>query len=160
MTATGSDDPARDLADYYPAWLNNLADDVTLEGSMMDGFVQGAEAVRAVIGQIRTLYDYQDFHAVGPFGDNGWFEDYTAGVRGEPVKNLTVVTRNAAGQTQQVVGNYRPRSTLLVLSRLLGEKFAGTPIGEHFLASDSLVVCLLNRCLARTKRSHLADDLI
>jgi len=51
---------------------------------------------------------------------------------------VPLVTRNAAGQTQQVVGNYRPRSTLLVLSRLLGEKFAGTPIGEHFLASDSL----------------------
>src|SRR5271154_4580472 len=100
---------------------------------VMDGLVQGAEAVRTVIGQIRTLYDYQEFHAVGPFGDNGWFEDYTAGVRGEPIKNLTVVTRNAAGQTQQVVGNYRPRSPLLLLSRLLGEKFAGTPIGDHFL---------------------------
>ena len=137
MTSTGSDDPARELAHYYPAWLDNLADDVTVEGSMMDGFVQGAEAVRTVIASIRTLYDYQDFHAVGPFGDHGWFEDYTAGVRGEPIKNLTVVTRNAAGQTQQVVGNYRPRSTLLLLSRLLGEKFAGTPIGEHFLVSGS-----------------------
>ena len=31
MTYTGSGDPA--LADYYPAWLDNLADDVTLEGS-------------------------------------------------------------------------------------------------------------------------------
>jgi hypothetical protein len=33
----------------YPAWLDNLADDVTLEGSMMDGFVQGPEAVRTVL---------------------------------------------------------------------------------------------------------------
>ena len=137
MTSTRSDDPARELADYYPAWLDNLADDVTLEGSMMDGFLQGAEAVRTVIACIRTLYDYQEFHSVGPFGDNGWFEDYTAGVRGEPIKNITVVTRNTAGQTQHVVGNYRPRSTLLLLSRLLGEKFAGTPIGEHFLVSNS-----------------------
>ncbi len=137
MTSTASDDPTGRLAGYYPAWLDNLAGDVSLEGSMMDGFVQGAEAVRSVIASIRTLYDYQDFHAVGPFGDNGWFEDYTAGVRGEPIKNITVVTRNAAGQTQHVVGNYRPRSTLLVLSRLLGEKFAGTPVGQHFLTSDS-----------------------
>ena len=137
MTSMGNDDPARELADYYPAWLDNLADHVTLEGSMMDGFVQGAEAVRAVVACIRSLYDYQEFHAVGPFGDNGWFEDYTAGVRGEPIKNITVVTRDAAGQTQNVVGNYRPRSSVLLLSRLVGEKFAGTPIGEHFLASDS-----------------------
>jgi hypothetical protein len=36
-----------------------------------------------------------------------------------------------------VVGNYRPRSTLLVLSRLLGEKFAGTPLAQYFLATES-----------------------
>lgn len=136
MTSTGSGDPAPDLAGYYPAWLDHLAGDVTPEGSMMDGYVQGAEAVRTVLVRIRSLYDYQDFHAVGPFGDNGWFEDYTAGVRGEPIKNYTIVTRNAAGQTQRVVGNY-PRSTLLLLSRLIGEKLAGTPIAGHFLAGDS-----------------------
>lgn len=136
MTSTGSGDPAPDLAGYYPAWLDHLAGDVTPEGWMMDGYVQGAEAVRTVLVRIRSLYDYQDFHAVGPFGDNGWFEDYTAGVRGEPIKNYTIVTRNAAGQTQRVVGNY-PRSTLLLLSRLIGEKLAGTPIAGHFLAGDS-----------------------
>ena len=87
MTHTGSGDPA--LANYYPAWLDNLADDVTLEGSMMDGFVQGPEAVRTVLVAIRTLYDYQDFHFAGPYGDNGWLEDYTAGVRGEPISNIT-----------------------------------------------------------------------
>ena len=135
MTFTGSGDPA--LADYYPAWLDNLAHDVTLEGSMMDGFVQGAEAVRTVVVAIRTIYDYQEFHFAGPYGDNGWLEDYTAGVRGEPIGNITVVTRNAAGQAQHIVGNYRPRSTLLLLSRLIGEKLADTPYAEHFLAAES-----------------------
>jgi hypothetical protein len=125
-----------ELADYFPAWLNNLADDVTLEGSMMDGFVQGAEAVRSVIVAIRDLYDYQDFNSVGPYGENGWIEDYTAGVRGEPISNITLVTRDAAGQTRRIVGNYRPRSTQLLLSRLIGEKFAGAPIAEHFAASS------------------------
>ena len=94
-----------------------------------------APAPRANLRAIRGLYDYQEFHFVGPYGENGWMEDYTAGVRGQPIKNVTLVTSDAAGQTQHVVGNYRPRSTLLVLSRLLGEKFAGTPIGEHFVAS-------------------------
>ena len=136
MTYTGSGDPDWELTDYYPAWLDNLANDVTLEGSAMDGFVQGPEAVRSVVAAIRTLYDYQKFNFVGPYGDNGWLEDYTAGVRGEPIGNVTVVTRNAAGQAQRIVGNYRPRSTLLLLSRLVGEHFAGIPIGEHFLASE------------------------
>jgi hypothetical protein len=135
MTYTGSGDPA--LADYYPAWLDSLGDDVTLEGSAMDGFVQGAEAVRTVLVQIRSLYDYQEFHFTGPYGDNGWLEEYTAGVRGEPIGNVTLVTRDAAGQAQHIVGNYRPRSTLLLLSRLIGEKLAGTPYAEHFLAGES-----------------------
>jgi len=130
MTFTGSGDPA--LADYYPAWLDNLGADVTLEGSAMDGFVQGAEAVRTVVVAIRTIYDYQEFHFAGPYGDNGWLEDYTAGVRGDPIGNVTLVTRNAAGQAQHIVANYRPRISLLQLSRLIGEQLAGTAYGEHF----------------------------
>ena len=133
MTSTGSGE----LAGYYPAWLDNLADDVTLEGSAMDGFVQGAEAVRTVLVAIRTLYDYQEFNFAGSYGDNGWLEDYTAGVRGEPIGNVTLVTRDAAGQAQHIVGNYRPRSILLLLSRLIGEKLAGTLYAEHFLAPES-----------------------
>ena len=135
MTYLGSGDPDPQLADYYPAWLDNLADDVTLEGSAMDGFVQGAEAARTVLVQIRALYDYQEFHFAGPYGDNGWLEEYTAGVRGEPIGNVTLVTRNAAGQAQHIVANYRPRSTLVLLSRLIGEHFAGTPNGEYFATS-------------------------
>jgi hypothetical protein len=137
MTYMGSGDADPQLADYYPEWLDNLADDVTLEGSAMDGFVQGPEAVRAVLVSIRGLYDYQKFNFAGPYGGNGWLEDYTAGVRSEPIGNVTVVTLNAAGQAQHIVGNYRPRSTLLLLSRLVGEHLAGTPYGEHFLASES-----------------------
>jgi len=133
MTHTGSGDPA--LASYYPAWLDRMADDVTLEGSMMDGVRPGAEAVRSVIVAIRGIYEYQDFHRVGAYGEHGWMEDYTAGVSGAPIKNVTLVTSNAAGQTVQVVGNYRPRSTLLVLSRLLGEKFAGTSLARYFATS-------------------------
>jgi hypothetical protein len=130
------DNPDPRLADYYPKWLDNLAEDVTLEGSMMDGFVQGPEAVRTVLVAIRTVYDYQNFNFAGPYGDHGWLEDYTAGVSGEPIKNVTLITSNAAGQAQHVVGNYRPRSTLLLLSRLIGEKLAGTPYAEHFLVPD------------------------
>ena len=54
----------------------------------------------------------------------------------QPQGCVALVTYNAAGQTQHIAANYRPRSSLLLLSRLLGEKFAGTPIGEHFLAGE------------------------
>ena len=103
----------------------------------MDGAAQGAEAVRTILGAIRTLYEGQEFNFVGPYGDNGILEDYTAQVRGEPIRCVVLITRNAAGQAQHIVANYRPRSSLLLLSRLVGEKLAGTPYGEHFAASES-----------------------
>ena len=59
---------------------------------------------------------------------------------GLDVHKKTVVacrlTRDAAGQTRHIVGNYRPRSTVLLLSRLIGEHFADTPYGKPFLASE------------------------
>jgi hypothetical protein len=113
-------DGARVLAtDYHPVWLDNLADDVTIEGSAMNGVAQGAEAVRSIVTAIRGLYDSQDFNFADPYGENGFLEDYTAQVRGGgQIGNVVLITRNAAGQAQRIVANYRPRSTLLQLSRL------------------------------------------
>jgi len=132
-TYLGSGDPA--LTNYYPAWVDNLADDATLEGSLLDGAVQG-EAIRSIVVTIRSLYDRQEHKFAGPYGDNGFLEDYVAQVHGEPIGCVVLVTRNAAGQTQHVVASYRPRSSLLLLSRLLREKFTGTPYGEQFAASE------------------------
>jgi len=139
MTATylGSGDPARRRNDYYPAWLDNLADDVTLEASAMDGAAQGAEDVRSVVLAVKTLYEYQDVNFTGDYGDRYFVEDYTTQVRGEPFGAIGVITRNAAGQTQHIVVNQRPRSTLLMVSRLLGETFADTPLARHFISSES-----------------------
>ena len=123
--------------DYHPVWLDSLAGDVTIQGSAMNGVAQGAEAVRAIVTCIRALYDAQKFNFAGPYGQDGFLEDYTAQVRGgDQVGNVVLVTRNAAGQAQHIVANYRPRTTLLLVSRLVGEHFADTPIGEHFLASE------------------------
>jgi hypothetical protein len=123
--------------DYAPVWISKLADDVTLEGSAMNGVVQGPEAVRSIVTYIRTLYDSQEFTFAGPYGENGFLEDYTASVRGERLGNVVLVSRNAAGQAQHIVANYRPRTALLLVSRLVGEHFVGSPYGEHF-ASKAL----------------------
>ena len=120
------------IADYRPVWLNNLADDVTIEGSAMNGVAQGSEAVRSIVTFIRTLYDSQEFTFAGPYGENRFLEDYIAHVRGEELGNVVLITRNEAGQAQHIVADYRPRTTLLLVSRLIGEHFAGTPYGEYF----------------------------
>jgi hypothetical protein len=121
---------------YYPAWLNNLADDVTGEGAAWDGAFEGAETVRSVVVGARELYENQLFSYAGPCGDFGFLEEYTTEVRGVHLKVVVTVTFNEAGQAQRVVVNHRPRTALLFLSRATHEKFAGTPIADHFLATE------------------------
>jgi len=113
-----------------------MADNATVEGSMLDGAIQGAEALRSVVLAIRSFYDRQEFKFAGPYGADGFLEDYVAEVRGEPLGCVVLVTRNAAGQTQHVVASYRPRSSLLRFASLLSERFAGTPIADHFTAIE------------------------
>ncbi len=124
-TYVGSGDPARHRNDYYPIWLDDLADDVTLEASAMDGAAQGPEAVRSIILAVKSLYPYQEIDYAGPYGDNDFIEIYTTEIQGEPLGVAGVVTRNAAGQTQHIVVNHRPRSSVLLLARLMGQALAG-----------------------------------
>lgn len=120
---------------YYPWWLDKLADDATLEGAAMNGAAQGAEAVRSITVTARELYEDQEVTFAGDYGANGFLELYVTQVRGEPTGVVVTVTSNAAGEAQHVVVNHRPRSSVLLVSRLLGEAFAGTPLAKHFLAS-------------------------
>ena len=137
-TYVGGGDPAGRFSDYYPPWLENLADDVTIEGSLLDGAALGPDAARTIISAIRTLYgDSQAFNFAGPYGDNRWLEDYTARVGSEPIGCAVLVTSNAAGQTQHIAANYRPRRSLLLLSQLVGEKLAGTPYAKYFVGGGS-----------------------
>jgi hypothetical protein len=136
-TYRGSGDPARRRTDYYPAWLDKLADDVTLEASAMNGAAQGPEAVRAIILAVKSFYPYQEINFTGDYGDGRFIEDYTTEIHGEPLGVAGLVTRNAAGQTQHIVVTHRPRSSVLLLSRLMGEKLAGTPYARYFLAPES-----------------------
>lgn len=119
------------LAGYYPKWVDNLAEDATLEGSMLEGIVQGPD-VKKVVLAIRSLYDRQSHKFAGPYGENSFLEDYVAEVRGKPIGCVVLVYRNAAGETQHVMASYRPRSSVVFFAKLLAEKFAGTTIGEHF----------------------------
>jgi hypothetical protein len=118
--------------DYFPVWLHCLADDVTLEGAMMNGAVQGPEAVRTLIAYVRTLYEDQEFSFAGPYGDDGFLEVYNSRVRGEPIGSIVLVSRNEAGQAQHIVVSYRPRRSIQLVSQLVGDHFAGTPLAQYF----------------------------
>ncbi|WP_406434376.1 hypothetical protein [Streptomyces sp. NBC_01589] len=136
MQNAGNGDVDRQGLSYYPWWLDNLADDATLEGAAMNGTARGAETVRSIVVKARELYGHQDFSYTGDFGDDGFLEIYDSSIHGEPLKVVVTVTRNAAGQAQDLAVLHRPRNAMLLFSRLMHEKFAGTPVANHFLAED------------------------
>ena len=131
-TYLGSGDPARQRTDYRPPWLDKLADDVTLEASVMNGVIHGADAVREVIGFAKTLYEYQEFNFVGDYGEHGTAEDYVSRVKGEPIGSVVIVRYNDAGQAAEIVINHRPLGSILLWTRLMAEHFAGTPYAQYF----------------------------
>lgn len=118
--------------EYYPQWLDNLADDVTLEAAAMDGVARGAADVRSIVVVAKELYEDQQFSYAGPCGDSGFLEVYTTEVRGVHTRVVVLVDFNEAGQTQRIVVNHRPRSALLSFARVMLEKFAGTPLAQHW----------------------------
>ena len=119
MTSAESTSPDRTGSGYYPGWLDNLADDVTGEGAAMQGTVRGAANVHKVVTDARTRYENQQFQLTGNYGDNGFLEEYTCKIRGEPTSVVVTVKRNAAGKAQHLVVNHRPRSSVLLFARLM-----------------------------------------
>ena len=137
MKPIGSSDRIRKSTEYYPWWLDNLADDVTGEGAAMQGVLQGADNVRRLVTDARKVYEDQEFQFTGDYGDNGFLEEYTCRIQGEPTRVVVTVKRNAAGQAEHLVVNHRPRSSVLLFARLMGEKYAGTPLARYFMTSES-----------------------
>ncbi|MGY2700948.1 hypothetical protein ACVW2K_000532 [Nocardioides sp. HB32] len=122
---------------YYPWWLDNLADDVTGEGAAIQGTLEGADSVRTLVLDARQLYENQTFSYVGDYGDNGFIEEYTCRIHGEPTRVVVTVARNVKGQAQHLVVNHRPRSSVLLFATLMGEKYAGTELAPYFASEPA-----------------------
>jgi hypothetical protein len=84
MTSTRGSDSARKRTEYFPWWLDNLADDVTGEGAAIEGTLHGAEEVRKLVLDARELYQQHEFQFTGDYGDNGFIEEYTCLIQLHP----------------------------------------------------------------------------
>ena len=116
--------------DYHPVWLDSVADDVTIEGSAMNGVVQGAEPVRSIVTYIRTLYDSQEFNFAGPYGENGFLEDYTARVRGEPIGGYPSPVRMPGGCQATDLAAVMKGCTAALLRSSVG-MVSASPVGRR-----------------------------
>lgn len=137
MASTEKRDPAGNLLGYYPLWLDNMADDITGEGAAMQGVLHGIESVHKLVIDARKVYENQQFQFTGEYGETGFLEEYTCEIQGEPTRVVVTVKRNAAGKAQHLVVNHRPRSSVLLFARIMGKKYAGTPLAKFFVSSES-----------------------
>jgi len=113
-----------------------MADDMTGEGAAMQGVVQGAAAVRKIVTDARVLYESQQMRFTGDYGPDGFIEEYTCNIQGEPTRVVVTVKRNAEGKAQHLVVNHRPRSSVLLFARLMGKQYAGTPLAKYFISES------------------------
>jgi hypothetical protein len=137
MTTTGNNDPTPRHTGYYPWWLDNMADDMTGEGAAMQGVLHGAENVRKLVLEARKIYENQTFLFTGDYGDNGFIEEYTCQIQGEPTRVVVTVHRNAEGKAEHLVVNHRPRSSVMLFARLMGKKYAGTDLAKFFITDNA-----------------------
>jgi hypothetical protein len=129
---------------YYPHWLDNLAQDVILQGAVFNGELCGAEQVGKMLSFARSLYAFQDFRFYGMRGDL-FLEDYRSRIRGSEayhsdgveIYNFVVVYFNDAGQTSQLVMNHRPQSAALLFSSLLADHFGDAFDRSLFYGGDA-----------------------
>ncbi len=104
---------------------------------MLTGIAEGPEAIRAILGFARTLYEFPRIQLRRPVRRPRVRQDYTSAVRGEPIGSVVVVRFNEAGQAARIVVNYRPLCSVLLWSQLMGEHFAGTRYAQYFLSHDA-----------------------
>jgi hypothetical protein len=137
MSSTDNPDASSPPSRYYPWWLDQMADDMTGEGAAMQGVVQGADAVRKIVTAARVLYENQQMRFTGDYGPDGFIEEYTCYIKGEPTRVVVTVKRNAEGKAQHLVVNHRPRSSVLLFARLMGKHYAGTPLAKYFIDDEA-----------------------
>ena len=143
--------------DYYPHWLDNLADDVILQGAVFNGELRGAAEVGKMLSFARSLYAFQDFRFYGMRGDL-FLEDYRSRIRGTEayhptgveIYNFVVVYFNDEGETSQLVMNHRPQSAALLFSSLLTKHF-GDVFDPSLFYDGDVSARLLDADLSRGK---------
>jgi len=116
-----------------PPWLAKLAEDATLEATVLRRPVQGRALIVDFLRRAIPLYDFQDFAYKGPVGEGLFLESYRAAIQGVPVQCLVVAHENAAGEVDSVVINHRPLEAALMFSRLMGEQVAKDHGDGYFL---------------------------
>jgi len=113
--------------DGPPPWLSKLADDATLEATVLKRPVEGKATILALLKHAIPLYEFQRFTYRGDVAPGLFMESYRAQIRGVPIECLVLVHMNAAGRADSLLIDHRPLDAALLFSRLMWEQ-----VGDRF----------------------------
>ncbi|KWR74548.1 hypothetical protein [Cupriavidus sp. IDO] len=105
-----------------PLWLARLADDATLEATVLKRPIQGRANILSVIRHAVSLYEFQHHSYKGEIGNGLYMESYRAQIQGVPIETLLVAHLNEQGEADAVVINHRPLNAAMLFSKLMGER--------------------------------------
>ncbi|HEX3380071.1 MAG TPA: hypothetical protein VHU21_09770 [Paraburkholderia sp.] len=105
-----------------PLWLANLAENATLEATVLKRPIEGRADILSVIKHAVSLYEFQHHSYKGTIDDGLYMESYRSQIQGVPIETVVVAHMNAEGETDSVVINHRPLNAALLFSRLMGER--------------------------------------
>ncbi|MGU7842349.1 hypothetical protein ACV22V_23075 [Burkholderia sp. AW33-5] len=116
-------------ADGPPRWLANLAENATLEATVLKRPIEGRADILSVIKHAVSLYEFQQHAYKGMVGDGLYLESYRSRIHGVPIETVVVAHMNERGETDAVVINHRPLGAALLFSQLMRER-----VDERFRA--------------------------
>ena len=119
--------PVMPAPDGPPPWLSKLADDATLEATVLKRPVEGKPKILALLKLAIPLYEFQRFTYRGDVAPGLFMESYRAQVRGVPIECLVLVHTNAAGLADSLLIDHRPLDAALLFSRLMWDQ-----VGDRF----------------------------
>jgi hypothetical protein len=116
--------PVMDPPEGVPIWITRLAENATLEATVLKRPVQGRADIMAIIKHAASLYEREHHvHSYrGEIGNGLFMESYRSRIQGEPIQGLVVAHLNEQGEVDSVVINHRPLKSMLLFSKLMWER--------------------------------------
>ncbi|MEM5450673.1 MULTISPECIES: hypothetical protein [Paraburkholderia] len=105
-----------------PLWLARLANNATLEATVLKRPIEGRADILSVIRHAVSLYEFQHHSYKGEIGDSLYLESYRSQIHGQPIETVVVAHLNENGETDSVVINHRPLEAALLFSALMWER--------------------------------------
>ena len=105
-----------------PLWLARLAENATLEATVLKRPIEGRADILSVIKHAVSLYEFQHHSYKGEVGNGLYMESYRSQIQSVPIETVVVAHMNEQGETGSVVINHRPLNAALLFSKLMGER--------------------------------------